>query len=269
MGWVCYACGGKDVNINIQSMSLEYFTARLKRREPFAFVRYGDGEFQAILGVKGQNCDGHEYFLDLGVALAKTLRHPRMGDYLYAIGPKAARGMQARVGTWLEEYASEITWHDTEVFLRASLLGELYPLVNVLNHRRVVVVGPAHLTHLWENRYLREPDCHIVTPDVNAWLEKKRIAQDILRAANPTNPNRTTDVILFSAGMVSKILIWEMYPVLKTHTSLLDTGSLFDLYCGRDSRSYARRLSVEKKAELTRMNFGLNEFFKVSEVTNA
>lgn len=242
----------------IHALSLEFFTARLRQRAPCAFVRYGDGEFNAILGAAGQNCDGHAYFPDLGTALAKTLREPRgrrSENYLYALGPKAAQGMRECVTAWLRENAPALLWHDTEVFLRSSLTGELYPLVSALNQRRVVFVGAAHLVRLWERNLMRPPQAHVVTPDVNAWLDKNRIAQDILQVVRQTNPNRQLDAVLFSAGMLSKVLIWELYPLLGNEMSLWDTGSLFDMYCGKDSRSYARKLGAARKCELARQNF--------------
>lgn len=252
-----------NTSIQIQPLALENFTARLKSRNPFAFVRYGDGEFNAILGVRGHNCDGHEYFEDLGDALAETLKHPRGGDYVYAIGPKAAKGMNVPVTRWLSRNAPKVEWRDSEVLLTASLAGELFPLVRVLNHRRVVIVGAAHLTQLWEQGLLREPQAHVMVPNINAWLDQRRIAQDILRAVNPANAARRADVVLFSAGMTSKVLIWSLFPILGETTSLLDTGSLFDFYCGKDSRSYARRMTLERKRELAIVNFGLTRIVKV------
>lgn len=255
--------------MNIQPLALDMFTARLKSRNPFAFVRYGDGEFNAIFHMQGQNCDGHRYFPDLGDALAETLKQPRGGDYVYAIGPKAAKGMNIPVTRWLSRNAPELRWHDSEVLLTASLAGSLLPLVRVLNHRRVVIVGAAHLARLWEHGLVREPQAHVITPDLNAWLDRRRIAQDVLRAANPTNAARRADVVLFSAGMVSKVLIWQLYPLLGAEMCLWDTGSCFDVYCGKDSRSYARRMSAERKRELAIVNFGLTRIVKVGMHENA
>lgn len=239
--------------LEIRPLRLDFFTDRLKRRQPFAFARYGDGEMLAILGVQGRNCDGTEYTPDLGEALARTLTQPRHEDYLYAIGPKAAKGgdgLGARVAEWIAANAPGIRWHDTEVLLAASLHGELHPFVQMLARRRTVLVGGAHLAKL-----PLSPMAHIVTPDRDAWTFKSDIAREVLRAASMTNPQRRAEVILFSAGMVSKVLMWELYPLLCRHTSLIDTGSLWDMYCGRDSRSYARRLPQVRKLELATLNF--------------
>lgn len=258
--------------ISIQPLTLSLFTDRLRHRQPFTFVRYGDGEWNAIFKVRGQNCDGHKYFDDLGDALARTLTEPRGGAYFYSIGPKAAKGMQSQVTRWLAAHTSPtIQWHDSEVLLTASLRGALYPLVKMLNHRRVVVVGASHLARLWEpvnggRGLLREPQAHVITPTVNAWLDRKRIAQDILLAAHPTNPNSRADVVLFSAGMLSKVLIWQISETLGKTISLWDTGSLFDLYCGVDSRSYARRMPMERKIELVRLNFDVTREFAAASL---
>lgn len=240
--------------ISVQPIALDFFVSRLERRNPFAFVRYGDGEWNCIHHAPGENCDHSTYFPDLGEALAETLRKPHTGNYLYAMGPKAAQSplIGKSVQRWLDENAPDIIWNDSEVFLRTSLAGALYPLVRILRLRRVVLVGGAHLQALAE----LDPLVHVIVPDVNAWLDKERIAKDILRASFSTNPLKRAEVILFCAGMTSKVLMWELYPLMhQERVTMLDMGSVFDMYCGVDSRKYARQMPAHQKEALWRLNF--------------
>lgn len=227
-------------------IELNFFVSRVQRSNPVTFIRYGDGEFNAILGKAGHNCDQHEYFPVLGQELALTLMSPRTGNYLYSIGPKAARVMHNEVESWVDRYAPEIFWNDSEVFLKASLDGKLGTLLQALTDRRVAIVGAAHLGGLsaaagWER---------VQVPEVNAWLQKKAVKQQMQRVL------AEAEVLLLCAGMLSKVLAWELFPEYGTRVTLLDMGSVFDMYCGKDSRSYARRMEPARKAVLLEMNFG-------------
>lgn len=242
--------------INLSPLPLAFLVDHIRRREQFSLVRFGDGEWNAIAKVKGKNCDGHTYFEDLGDALALTLTQPRTGNYFYCLGPKASRGMQSQVSRWLAAYAPALTFYDSEAMVNASVKGQLYPFVQALNHKRIVFVGGPHLSRLWEHGLMRQPIAHLITPTVNAWTARTVIELAVRREMQTTNPNRKPDVILFSAGMVSKVLIHQIAPELEARGIIgLDTGSLWDYACGVDSRSYARRMTTEHKAELVHANF--------------
>ena len=55
-------------------MTLEIICEKLERKENFSLSRFGDGEWAAILGFKGENCDGHYYFPELSKELASILK---------------------------------------------------------------------------------------------------------------------------------------------------------------------------------------------------
>jgi len=231
--------------MNVAPLSLAYFVHALEHRKPFAFARYGDGEFNAIFGTPGHNCDGHIYYTDMGAELAQTLTEPRPPPYVYGIGPKAARRLAGSVTRWLTTHAPRLEFATSETFVNASVAGELLPLMRTLQKKRILLVGGAHLKPV--AAYLAAT--HITAPEKNAWLRKRALKTQIQNAA------QNAQVVLFSAGMVSKILIWELAPHYP-NTFLWDTGSLFDMYCGKDSRSYARRMSEAQKQALARQNFG-------------
>lgn len=227
-------------------IALDWFVAQIERKNPFAFVRYGDGEFNCVLGADGENCDHHLYYPDLGVALRATLTQPHSPPYFYAMGPKASRSLRigVHVERWLTQNAPNVEWRNSETFLNAALSGDLYPLIHALNERRLMIVGGSHLRDL----PVLQPLTHVKTPLVNAWLSHEQIHMAILAHAPKV------DTILFCAGMTAKVLMWQLYPQLKDHI-LLDLGSLFDVYCGVDSRKYARLMPGARKQELLNANF--------------
>lgn len=232
--------------MNIIKLPLDFFVTRLENKEPFGWVRYGDGEMQAVLGMGGRNCDGTEYTPELGAALRSTLKQPR--DYLYAIGPKVTtcKNEFARQALdYLERYAKVTRWHDTETILNASLAGELRPLIDALRKRRVMLVGAAHLKTL-----PLDPQVFIEVSATEAWQQYDKTYFKIMENAYRVN------VILFCAGMSSKIILYDVFPHLgKTHM-LIDIGSTWDVYCGKLSRSYARRMDATEIERLKELNFG-------------
>lgn len=225
-------------------LPLSYFVDRLDRGEPVTYVRYGDGEFSALLGRDGETCDGQPYTRELGMDLLRTLAQPR--GYLYALGPRAAQGLGIDVEAFMRRRGLKIDWHDSEVFIDASTRGDLFPLVAALRKRRVLTVGPAHL----RKHPAYDAVAFVETPAKDAYRALRRLYLEVMREAYKA------DVICFSAGPVAKILIHDLSPHLGQSHSLLDLGSVFDWYAGVDSRGYMRRMDAETRERLRRANLG-------------
>jgi hypothetical protein len=60
------------------------------------------------------------------------------------------------------------------------------------------------------------------------------------------------EVVGFSAGMTTNVLIYDLFPDYGQSLSLVDFGSVWDVYAGRLSRSYQRRMDVETLREQNR-----------------
>lgn len=229
--------------MTILPLPLSFFVDKLNAAEPFSFARYGDGEFSAILGEVGENADHHQYFPGLGAELRQTLVTPRA--YMHALGPKARHrdGIGPDVANFLAA-CPPVEWYTSETFLTASLQGKLYPLVEALGRLRVVMVGPAHLRQLPITNVV----AFVEVPLANCWLEKARIEHDILREAYKA------DVIAFSAGMATNVMIYDLFPHLGGTHALIDFGSLWDVMVGVDSRRYARRMTADMKRRMIEAN---------------
>ena len=204
-------------------MSYDEILSKIKERKAFSFSRWGDGEFNAIFGDKGKNCDGHQYFPDLGARLEKIL----------LCGPKYAIGLQSLV---LSEryknadrlrqmtYLLGLDWVDADIFHNASHKKRIFELLDVIKERYVIIVGPAHLSKIFA--------CvHIVTLPVNCWLNYQQVKNELHFHLDGVN----NAVVLFSASMMSNVLIDDFSD---SHHTLIDTGSVFDPYCGVFSRGY-------------------------------
>lgn len=227
--------------------SLDWYVQHIKAGPPFAFSRWGDGEFFAVLGQPGRNCDGHEYFPALGADLRRALQNQY--PYTFAIGPQATRQMGTAIERYLSERKIAIDWHATDVFVTALIENRLQPLVDVLRNRAVHYVGPEHLFNNCKPGTVAGvfPWASIsVIPEKNCYLSKDRIRDWIL----DTVTHHPADVIGFSAGMVSNVLIDELWPEIGSQVVMIDFGSLWDGYAGRISRSYHKRVNYGERVKV-------------------
>lgn len=212
---------------------LETYTQRLQNREPFSLSRWGDGEWAVVLGHTGQNCDGHIYFPDLRDDLRRVLRRARA--YEFGFLTVAWRAGKPAIETYLQNAVGPVHWVDGDEMLVRSCLGEFYPFLAQLRRKRVVVVGPQHLRAL-NSRGVFDYVDFIEVPPINAYLHKGQIERALWQSIKQ---NRA-EVVSFSAGFVTKVIIDDFYPYFPD-VSLIDFGSLWDVYCGKTSRLHNRK----------------------------
>lgn len=219
--------------MNVESPGLGAYVQQLRDGQPFAFVRYGNGEWDCVLGLYHQTGSGSQRFTpDLRDALAQSLVEGREGRYYRAMQSTTyLRRVRIlpRAESWLARNAPGIQWQDGEVFTKASMKGQLYPLVAAMSARQVVVVGPAWLGKL------PFASAHVQVRAHDCW-------QDVGRIAALVRTYRDC-VVTFSAGPTAKVLIHQLWPEMGEHSWLIDFGSLWDVYCDKPSRRYHKRIT--------------------------
>lgn len=226
---------GQSSILKLAYRGLDFFQGKIARNEPFAFPRYGDGEFASILGFPGKNCDGVRYTTDLQNALSETLRYPHLDDsYYYGLLAIAVRFFKPYIERFVVVNSLDILWTEATFLVAANRHGKLGNFLNVLQTRPILYVGPKPLRGLPEALGLQIAH-FIEIPPVTAFEAREEIVNKVLVYAD------TADFVGFSAGPATKWLIWSLFPDLgETHT-LFDFGSIFDGYVGRPSRKYQRR----------------------------
>jgi hypothetical protein len=192
----------------------------LRSGKNFKFARYGDGEFNAIFGKKGSNCDGHEYFPDLGVKLKNSFSKRA----ITGIQPLALTLPYATEALKLLEGCNLV---NADVLHNASIDGQLYKMVEILKDRNVVCVGPAHLVPLFDQM--------IIIKDKNCWLDYERTIENIRFLMEPDK------VFLLCASMMSEVIIKHFEYETVT---MIDCGSVFDPYVKINSRRYHHKLKL-------------------------
>lgn len=204
-------------------MSYEEILHKIELDIPFAFSRWGDGEWFNINKVKGQNCDGNTYFEDLGDELKKIVSVKQ--DYLL--------GVQTLIPYSLSESKKyEQDWIDADLFHKASMDYELDLFINLLNKKHVVYIGNSTLNKL---EFITE---FIEIPMKNSWVNKDELLSKISHTFNENHK-----VYLFSAGMATNYYIDFLWKKNKLNT-YIDVGSVFDPLVGRLTRQYHHNLKL-------------------------
>lgn len=212
----------------VAKKNLSYYIDMLRNDLPFSFARFGDGEWSAILGVQGANCDGHEYFPQLGADLKTAIIDNY--EYFYSIQGRAIKYLGKGIRRFLSDNSVKIPWHDSDIFHRCDNAGALFPLVEQLRTMKTVVVGPAHLRAM--NKRVFAYEHFIEVPPKNCYLDKDRIRVSVADWFKKEGPA----VFCFSASMAANVIIHELFPFMGRTSWLIDFGSLWDCYVGVDSR---------------------------------
>lgn len=197
--------------------------SNIKDGTPFKFARYGDGELNAMNGKIGQNCDGHEYFPEMGVRLIESLNPEN--DIMVGIQPLSVNHYPDMVKYYFKHFTK---LYNADVLHSASIDGRIQPFFDALSGRYVILVGPAHLAPVFNS-------VHIVIPSKNCWLQYEKVKENMKYHLDVDDA-----VVVLCASMMSEVLISDFS--YSKHT-FIDCGSLFDPYAGVNSRKYHFKLN--------------------------
>lgn len=210
-------------------MDVETLSRHVMARNHLAFSRWGDGEWHAVLGRKGRNCDRHRYYENLGQALGNVLRGHEPKNYCLGMQSHARNTMGEDIDRWLKINTPPIEWVDADILHIAAWDGQLSPFVDALRSSGWVLVGPDILG-------VMRPDEHIRVPILDAWMDRERVLAECLDAM-AANRDR---VFVFCASMMSNWLIHVLWYASDHRSTLIDAGSVFDPWAGRLRRTYQR-----------------------------
>ncbi len=223
------------MTISIFRPGLQYYVDLINGGHRFSFTRYGNGEWDLVLGRGVRTGSGSQKFTpDLREAMRETLLDHHGGTNFPAMqSTKFLKRLSLlpKIDQWLREKDIVLIWHCGEVFHRNSRRGSLLPLVDALRNQYVVVVGPSWLQKLpFADRFIevRKKDC---------WSDVDDIYSELVDVEDA--------LVCFSAGPTAKVLVHRLYPVIGEHSWLIDTGSLWDVYCGKKSRQYHKKITTD------------------------
>lgn len=227
--------------------SYEKMLDMLRNGERFDFSKIGDGEANCIMQdtKRKENSDLHTYFPDLGGELLDVIKSAP--NYYFALQNLAYRQRQSFFDEMTRRY--NIKWCPADFLHRQNYTVGIQDLFDVLRERKVVVVGPAHISKI--NGYF-PVKTFIEVPSVNAWSEHQTICDKIVQSI-------TRDaVVLYCCGMMTSVLVNE----LQGTCTQIHVGSVFDPYCGVNSRGYHFRMEAGKGNEPSDYFKSIPNYFK-------
>lgn len=203
--------------------------------ESFSFSRFGDGEWSAILGFPGSNCDGHVYFPSLGKALKEMLEV--QPDYYLGMQNHAKKNPNIVNDPEFKRLEQMNDWTNADIIHNHNAESGLYDLFEVLKKKDVVIVGHEGLRGM--EKYFPIAD-FIEVPKVNAWNEMWSVSRAI------DNSKFQDATFLFCSGMMSNVLIhYHDFGDWIPNRHLIDIGSAFQPYVNEPSRSYHYKLKLK------------------------
>jgi hypothetical protein len=225
----------------VQNPGLQFYVDRIERKEVYTFSRWGDGEWRAALQrSKSANCDRHRFFPDMNIALADILKSNP--PYEMGIQRLALKCYGSSIRQFIQDHCSKINWYEADVFHKASMRGQAQPLFQVLKKTPLMMVGPDYLK---KAKVWLQFEKFVSVPLVNCYRQLDRIYNQTLKMASDMPK---PFVLSISASMPAEILIHRLYPHLKDSAFIIDFGSLYDPYVGRNTRQYHKDMTVETKA---------------------
>ena len=199
---------------------------KIRDREPFAFSRFGDGEFACMTGVNGANCDGHGYYPELGKRLKAVLQDNP--SYYVGVQPKLMKDSGPDFVNWLRVNGIYRAWVNADILHDASIAGRfIKEFVYELSECDTCFVVPASYSGF------ELPFCDAVyVPEKNCWLAYEHVKSQVLDMIADGD-----STFCFSAGMMSKVMIHELWQMFPDRT-YIDLGSVLDPYLGLNTRRY-------------------------------
>lgn len=213
--------------------SAVFLTGKIRRREPFFFVRYGDGALECIYRQRGMTCDHEQYSKPLGDALLDAwitlMMDPRevyVGDWLSAsFDSRSEYSRHADLYAALigEDQPNFLHFEALLLMRESQALLDFYRAVKA-DTRRKLFMGPGGN----EGAAQMLGADFLEVPLYNLFAHVDRLADELIR--------RDFDVLLYGAGMAGNIpavRCWEAHRE-RTYVNL---GSAMDpLYRGQSRR---------------------------------
>jgi hypothetical protein len=229
------------------SPGIEWYANRIQVGLPFSFARYGEGEWRVIvpeMHVKKQQMFSEWHDVAAQDAMRYTLlRCPSDPLYYPAIWHQryfAKDGRADKIESWLSRNnLTEIKWHDGRVWRRAIENDNFHHIVNAVRKcpLPLVVVGPksiklATMKKLPVAKFIEIHPTH-------AYHDRFAIVGQIALLKEPS-------LISFSAGGTANILIHTLFPLIGSHSLLVDFGASWDVLSGKQIRPYAKKLTAQR-----------------------
>jgi hypothetical protein len=197
----------------------------IKEKTPISFLKYGDGEYNAVNNVNGKNCDNDKY--------TDKLKNKLIESFTYLVN----NNNNAYIGCWSggiyntfwENLANttNIKWTDYHtIIMDGNNQPEkinLYKTIRYSNLKKIIICNPL----LLKAKILFNID-YMVNISFNNWFDSDY--DKILNQVKKIMNNNEQYIVITACGMGAKVLISDFiksYP----NNIYLDFGSAIDKLC--------------------------------------
>lgn len=217
----------------------DYLTYCINNKIPVCFLKYGDGEYQCSKKVRGQNCDSDHYTLALSDGILQSFKYLAENPNVLIGGwheKSVCDYWQSLINTkieWVNYHTIIIDIKDIQQQSQEELNKKigLFKTIQDTPLPKIIICNEL----LKKAELFLKTDTMIQIPLRN-WFDKNfnYILSQIVSVIK--NYSVFPCILIFAAGMSSKVLIAELHKLFPQNI-YLDFGSALDLLCTkRDSR---------------------------------
>jgi len=231
-----------------------YYIDLITFNKPFSLSRFGDGEVLMMFNHEFFKNKGYgDWIYESGDALKKIFYNnlPYFHCYLDCTFWNHPPHKGEHFSNFLNEICPNIKLYRGEIWQDLSFTGNIEKLSNAINSHRTVFIGGKHLHKISLLNGITEKFEFIEVDDFNAYDEKIVVFEKILNFVK-----EGYNFFAFSASIMTKVLIDELYPLIGDTCFLIDFGSVFDPYCNILSRFGMKFYGYEKFQPYTRFKLG-------------
>lgn len=229
-------------NLHKEQISYPLLVTKIKNLENFSMSRYQDGEWTCMLKIEPHytNKMSSRKFKEEIDKVSEIMLKIIKSNPKYYISVNAGTLDQRSSYIWPIIKKIEKLYVG-EIFRRASVESSLIELIDSLKLRKVILVGPE-----WLKKMNKHFDFVFVKTEFPGLYEEKNMikleieTEEIIEKYKNENP-----VVLYSCGVMAKILIDKYYNIYGENITQIDMGAVWDPYCGKITRPYHKKI-IEK-----------------------
>lgn len=256
---------------------IDRFMIKIIKDDHFVMSRFNDGEWYCMRREYRNNLESHPCYEELSKDMLTAIINPY--NYKAWLDDKYLFQASFFWKRWREDY---IKWDLKIKFIKNDIVHVLsreeprlwIKLIDILNTKNIIIIGPDHIkkfTKLKYDHFINIPyrKCYLSKVYVIYQLCKKlNILDDYLnhkrtkynneygnRVITPTIQHNTVYskkyVVLLCSGMLSNCIIDDLFPFVKDKHTMLDFGSVFDIFIN-DSRIVRRSVVNNDKLKKVR-----------------
>jgi hypothetical protein len=202
----------------------------------FAYSRWGDSEWYAVLGVdRPPDVNGVRFSPELTAALVGVLEG--RPDYPLGMGWLGMQVAGGRAAEWLADRGLDLRWVSCTPLLNAAddgTLGRVVAAARGLGGARIAA-GPLHLAPVY--RALGWTHVVVPSPPVQDAFRCRRWIHLVVKCAraSPRPP-----FVALSAGVAANLAVDRLWRELDRRVVAVDFGSAFDPFAGLQSRTHMK-----------------------------